>query len=178
MSDILSPSFPLPFILFSVIATVGSAEKVLLAKEAGADYVINYSESDFVTEVKRITNNVGVNVVYDGVGKSTFEGSLNSLRKRGMMVSFGNASGPVPPVELFTLTAHGSISLARPTVAHFVEDRAELESRIREIQDWVVSGQLKLRIAKEFPLEQAKEAHIALESRQFAGKILLNVKQE
>jgi NADPH2:quinone reductase len=114
----------------------------------------------------------------DGVGASTFDGGLKSLRKRGMMVTFGNASGAVPAIEPLTLTAHGSIFLTRPTVAHFVEEREELESRVHEIHAWIAADKLKLRIAKEFPLEQAKEAHEALESRQYAGKILLHVKAE
>ena len=112
----------------------------------------------------------------DGVGASTFEGSLKSLRKRGTMVTFGNASGPVPAVEPLSLTAHGSIFLARPTVAHFVEQRAELEARVKEIHQWVADKKLTIRIAKEFPLADAKQAHEALESRMFAGKILLNCK--
>lgn len=203
-----------------MIATVGSAEKALLATAAGADHVINYNEQDFVSEVARITNGSGVHAVFgeysqretdqatrvarnpallplvslwrslssrpcfllllslpDGVGASTFAGSLKSLRKRGTLVTFGNASGPVPPIEPLTLTSHGSVFLTRPTVGHFIEDRAELEQRTNEVHQWLLSGQLKLRIATEFPLAQAKEAHEALESRKFAGKILLNIKQ-
>lgn len=160
----------------TVIATVGSAAKADLAKSAGADHVINYNEQDFKAEVSRITNGVGVHAVFDGVGAATFDGSLKSLRKRGTMVTFGNASGAVPPVEPLTLTTHGSIFLARPTVAHFVEQRAELEQRVADIHGWMLEGKLKLRIAKEFPLAEAKQAHEALESRQFAGKILLQIK--
>lgn len=161
----------------TVIATVGSAAKAALAKESGADFIINYNEQDFKAEALKITGGVGVNVVFDGVGASTFDGSMKSLRKRGMLVTFGNASGPVPPVDPLTLTAHGSIFLTRPTVAHFVELRSELESRVKEIHQWIVDKKLVLRIAKEFPLAEAKQAHEALESRKFAGKILLNIKQ-
>ncbi len=192
----------------TVIGTVGSADKIAVAKEAGADHVINYNEQDFKEEVLKITNGVGVNAVYgqqaaarggctshsnrihthvarfllllvsDGVGKATFDGSMKSLRKRGTLVSFGNASGPVPPVDVLSLTAHGSLLLTRPTVAHFVEQRAELEQRVKDVHEWFLSGQLKLRVAKEFDsLAQAKEAHEALESRKFAGKIIIKVKQ-
>ena len=114
----------------------------------------------------------------DGVGKSTFDGSLKSLKKRGMLVSFGNASGAVPPVDILQLNTLGSLVLTRPTVAHFTEDRAELEGRVAEVHQWIKDGKLKLRIAKEFPLQEAKQAHEALESRKFAGKILLHVKDE
>jgi len=160
----------------TVIGTVGSAEKIAVATEAGCDFVINYNESDFTAEVLRLTDNKGVHAVFDGVGKSTFEGGLKCLRKRGTFVSFGNASGPVPAVDPLTLTAHGSLYLTRPTVAHFVESRDELEARVRDVHSWFLGGKLKLRVAKEFPLAQAKEAHQALESRQFAGKILLSIK--
>lgn len=159
----------------TVIATVGSEDKAALAKAAGADYVINYSTQNFSEEVRKIVP-AGVHAVYDGVGAATFEGSLKSLRKRGTMITFGNASGPVPAVEPLTLTAHGSIFLTRPTVAHFVEQRSELEARTKEIHEWILSGKLQLRIAKEYALAEAKQAHEALESRKFAGKILLNIK--
>jgi len=161
----------------TVIGTVGSAEKAELAKAAGCDHVINYNESDFREEVMKITNGVGVHAVFDGVGKSTFDGSLKSLRRRGSLVTFGNASGPVPPVDPLTLTSHGSIFLSRPTVAHFVADRAELEWRSEEIHRWMGEGKLKQRIAKEFKLEEAAQAHEAIESRKYAGKILLIVKE-
>ena len=160
----------------TVIATVGSSDKAALAKAAGADYVINYSTQNFPEEVRKIVP-AGVHAVYDGVGAATFEGSMKSLRKRGTLVTFGNASGPVPPVEPLTLTAHGSIFLTRPTVAHFIEQRSELEARTKEIHEWILAGKLQLRIAKEYPLSEAKLAHEALESRKFAGKILLNTKQ-
>ena len=111
------------------------------------------------------------------MGKTTFDGSLKSLRKRGTMVSFGNASGPVAPVDILSLTSHGSLMLTRPTVAHFVEDRAELQQRVADVHQWFSEGKLKLRVAKEFSLAEAKQAHEALESRKFAGKIMLKVKQ-
>jgi len=161
----------------TVIGTVGSADKVAIAKEAGADHVINYNEQDFKEEVLKITNGVGVHAVYDGVGKSTFDGSMKSLRKRGTLVTFGNASGPVPPVDVLSLTAHGSIFLTRPTVAHFVEQRSELEQRVKDVHQWFLQGKLKLRVAKEFSLAEAKQAHEALESRKYAGKIILKVKE-
>jgi NADPH2:quinone reductase len=161
----------------TVIGTVGSEEKAVLARQAGADHVINYNSTpDFAAEVLKLTEGKGVHAVYDGVGKSTFEGSLKSLRKRGTMITFGNASGPVPPVEPLALTAHGSIFLTRPTVAHFVESRPELEARVKDIHEWLLAGKLKQRVALELPLAQAKEAHEALESRKYAGKILLNIK--
>jgi len=159
----------------TVIGTVGSPEKAELAKAAGADHVINYSTQDFVAEVSKITNGAGVHAVFDGVGKSTFEGSLKCLRKRGTFITFGNASGPVPPVEPLTLTQHGSIFLTRPTMAHFVEKREELEARVAVLHAWLRAKKLQQRIALELPLAQAKEAHEALESRKYAGKILLNI---
>ena len=103
---------------------------------------------------------------------------MKSLRKRGYLVTFGNASGPVPPVEPLQLTNAGSIYLVRPTMMHFIEKREELVQRVNDLHQWIVDGKLKLRIAKEFPLEQAKEAHQALESRQYAGKIILHIKDE
>lgn len=138
--------------------------------------MINYSTTNFRDEVMRLTNNIGVNAVFDGVGAATFDGSMNSLRKRGYLVSFGNASGPVPAVEPLQLTAHGSIFLCRPTLAHFIEKREELEARAKDLYGWLKEKKLTARIAASFPLEQAAAAHTAIESRKYAGKILLHVR--
>jgi NADPH2:quinone reductase len=157
----------------SVIGTVSTEEKAALAKGAGADHVIRYTEQDFESEVKRITGGKGVDVVYDGVGKTTFDKSLNCLRKRGMMVLFGQSSGPVPPFDLRELNARGSLFVTRPTLAHHIADRAELEQRSSDVCAWIREGKLKLRIGATFPLAQAAEAHKALEGRKTTGKVLL-----
>ncbi len=157
----------------TVIGTVSTEEKAALAKEAGADHVINYTKQDFVSEVKRITNNLGVHVVYDGVGKATFEKGLDCLMPRGMMVLFGQASGPVSAIDPVVLNQKGSIYLTRPGITAYISKREELEIRARDVFDWVMKGQIKLRISREFPLSQAREAHMALEGRKTTGKILL-----
>lgn len=156
-----------------VIGTVSTQEKASLAREAGADEVILYTQTDFETEVKRLTKNKGVDVVYDSVGKDTFEKSLNCLRRRGYMVLYGASSGAVPPVDLQILNAKGSLYLTRPYIGHYTANRAELSGRANDIFNWIAAGELKVRIDKTFSLAEVAEAHRYLESRQSKGKILL-----
>ena len=156
-----------------VIGTAGSEAKARIAKNAGADDVIVYTQTDFDTEVKRLTNNQGVNVVYDSVGKDTFEKSLSCLKPRGMMVLFGQSSGPVPPFDPQILNAKGSLFLTRPTLAHYTADRAELSQRAGDIFKWIADGKLRVQIDSTFSLAQTAQAHHRLESRQAIGKVLL-----
>jgi NADPH:quinone reductase len=156
-----------------VIGTAGSEEKARLARDAGADEVIIYTKQDFETETKRLTDNQGVHVVYDGVGKDTFAGGLNVLRPRGYMVIFGGASGAVPPFDLLELTKHGSLYITRPGLQHYIASRKELEQRSSDVLGMIVTGDLKLRIHKTYPLAEATAAHRDLESRATAGKLLL-----
>ena len=155
------------------IGTVSTEQKAQLAKEYGADHVILYTQSDFATEVRRLTENRGVHVVYDSVGQSTFDKSLDSLRPRGYLVLFGQSSGPVPPFDPAKLAAKGSLFLTRPSLAHYTLDRNELLQRANELFDLVASNQLKLRIAKTFPLAEVAEAHRELEGRRTTGKVIL-----
>lgn len=157
----------------TVFGTVSTEEKARLAREAGTDEVIRYTEEDFEAAVKRLTGGRGVDVVYDSVGKTTAEKSMNCLRPRGYLVLFGNASGPAPPVDPLTLMAKGSLFLTRPGLAHHASTREELLERSRALFDWIASGDLKVRIAATFPLAEAAEAHRQLEGRSVAGKILL-----
>lgn len=157
----------------TVFGTVSTEEKARLAREAGADEVILYTQKDFLAEVKRLTNGRGLDVVYDSVGQSTFDKSLDCLRPRGYMVLFGQSSGPVPPFNLGTLAAKGSLFVTRPTLAHYALDRQELLQRSNDLFNWIASGQLKLRIEKTFPLAEAAEAHRQLEGRKTTGKVLL-----
>ncbi|MGH7379251.1 MAG: quinone oxidoreductase family protein, partial [Candidatus Methylomirabilales bacterium] len=156
-----------------VLGTVSTPEKARLAKEAGADEVIQYTTQDFETEVKRLTGGRGAQVVYDSVGKTTFEKSLNVLAPRGTLVLFGQASGPVPPVDLGILAGKGSLYVTRPTLGHYVATREELLRRAGGVLGWVKSGELTLRIEHTFPLARAAEAHRALEGRKTTGKVLL-----
>ena len=156
-----------------VIATVSTEEKAALAREAGADEVILYTQADFETEVKRLTAGTGVHVVYDSVGRTTFAKGLNCLVPRGMMVLFGQSSGPVEPFELQLLAQKGSLFLTRPTIGHYTASRAELLERADEVLGWVASGALAVRVGHEYPLAQAAEAHRALEGRRTTGKALL-----
>lgn len=156
-----------------VIGTVSNEEKATLAREAGTDEVILYTQTDFETEVKRLTQNAGVDVVYDSVGKDTFEKSLNCLRRRGYMVLYGASSGAVPPIDPQILNAKGSLYLTRPYLGHYIADRAELLGRANDVFHWIATGQLKVRIDKTFPLADVAEAHRYLEDRQSKGKILL-----
>lgn len=156
-----------------VITTVSTEAKAALSREAGADEVILYTQTDFPTEVKRLTGGVGLPVVYDSVGKSTFEGSLTCLRPRGTLVLFGGASGPVPPFDLIRLSTMGSLYVTRPTLKDYIATRADLEARATEVLNHVSEGTLKLRIDHTYPLADAAEAHRDLESRKTTGKILL-----
>jgi NADPH2:quinone reductase len=156
-----------------VVATVSTPQKAELARDAGADEVILYTEKDFVAEVKRITDGRGVQAVYDSVGRTTFLKSLDCLAPRGMMVTFGQSSGKVEAVEPTLLSAKGSLFLTRPTLGHYIADSASLQRRARDVLRWVATGRLSLRIGATFPLEQAAEAHRQLESRSTTGKVIL-----
>src|SRR2546430_2218105 len=156
-----------------VIGTVSTREKAALARDAGARDVILYTEQDFHVEVKRLTNRVGLQVVYDSVGKTTFEKGLNCLTRRGMMVLYGQSSGPIGSFDPQVLSQKGSLLLTRPTNAHYIAPPAELLTRAGEVPSWVKSGTLKLRIEHEFSLAEAAEAHRALEARKTTGKLLL-----
>lgn len=158
-----------------VFATTSTEEKAALAREAGADEVILYTEQDFAAEVRRLTDGRGVQVVYDGVGRATFDRSLDSLARRGMMVLFGQSSGPVPPFDPAVLNAKGSIYLTRPSLFHYIAEREELAARAGDVLGWIQEGRLKLRIGLELPLSEAAEAHRALEGRSTTGKVLLLV---
>jgi NADPH2:quinone reductase len=156
-----------------VIGTVSTEEKARMAREAGADEVILYTQEDFEAATKRLTDGRGVDVVYDSVGKTTAEKSLNCLRTRGYLVLFGNASGPAPPIDPLTLMAKGSLFLTRPLLAHHTQTREETRWRAGDLFAWIESGALKVRIAHTFPLSAAAEAHRALQGRGVSGKILL-----
>jgi NADPH2:quinone reductase len=156
-----------------LIGTVSSEEKASLAREAGAEEAIVFTQQDFETEVKRLTGGRGVDVVYDGVGKATFEKNLNVIRSRGMLVLYGMSSGPVPPVDPAKLSEKGSLYMARTTLAHFTATREELLARTRALFSMIAGGKLKLRIAKAYPLAEAPQAHRDMEARKIAGKLLL-----
>jgi NADPH2:quinone reductase len=156
-----------------VIGTAGNAGKVALARSAGADEVINYSEQDFLPEVKRLTNGRGVDVVYDSVGVATFLKGLDCIRPRGMMVLFGQSSGPVAPIDPNILNPKGSLFLTRPNLAPHCATPEELHWRAGDVLGWIESGKLELRIDRTYPLSQAAQGHIDLEGRKTAGKILL-----
>lgn len=157
----------------TVYGTVGSEAKAKIAREAGAAATINYNEQDFEAEVKRLTGGRGVDVVYDSVGKDTFDKSLNSLRPRGMLALFGFSSGLVPPFDPAVLGTKGSLFLTRPGLNQYIATRDELLSRAADLFAWLASGALRLRIDKVLPLAQAADAHRDLEGRRSAGKILL-----
>lgn len=156
-----------------VIGTVSSDEKAKLAREAGADEIILYTQVDFESETKRLTQGKGVDVVYDSVGKSTFEKGLNVLRPRGMMALFGGSSGAVPPFDPIALSQKGSLFLTRPTLFHYIATRSELESRAGAVFQMIADKKLKLRIEHIYPLPQAQQAHRDLEGRKTTGKVLL-----
>lgn len=156
-----------------VIGTVSSPEKAELAREAGAEEVIVFTRQDFESEVKRLTGGKGVDVVFDGVGKATFEKNLNVMRLRGMLVLYGMSSGPVPPVDPAKLSEKGSLYMARTTLAHFTATRGELLARTSALFGMIADGTLKMRIAKTYPLSQAAQAHHEMEARQLVGKLLL-----
>jgi len=156
-----------------VIGTCSSEEKAKLAREAGADEVILYTQQDFAAEARRLTEGRGVDVVYDSVGQSTFDGSLKALRPRGLLVLFGQSSGAVPPVDLQRLNQHGSLFITRPSLAHYVATREELAMRASAVLTAVGLGELKVRIDAKFALSEAAEAHRHLEARRTRGKVLL-----
>ena len=158
-----------------VIGTVSTPEREKLARAAGADEIIRYTETDFDVEARRLTKGRGVDVVYDSVGQATFDRSLSCLRPRGYMVLFGQSSGPVPPFDPQLLNRKGSLFLTRPTLGHYVPNRDELLKRAGDIFSWLASGDLKLRIDKVFPLADAARAHEYLEGRHTMGKVLLEV---
>jgi len=156
-----------------VIATAGTEEKAQLARDAGADECIIYTQADFEVETKRLTDGKGVHVVYDGVGKATFDKDLEVLRLRGYLVLFGGSSGAVPPFDLIKLSQKGSLFITRPTLAHYTATREELEWRASDILGSIARGELKLRIHKSYPLAEAAQAHRDLEGRKTTGKLLL-----
>lgn len=157
----------------TVIGTASTAEKRARATEAGAAHVIDYTSADFVAETRRLTGGEGVHVVYDSVGASTFEGSLDCLAPRGMLVLFGQSSGAVPALDLQVLNNKGSLFVTRPSLFHYVAERAELIARASDVLGWVADGSLKVRIDRTLPLDQAPEAHRLLEGRKTSGKLLL-----
>jgi NADPH:quinone reductase len=158
-----------------VLGTVSTEDKARIARDAGVDEVIRYTEQDFEEEARRLTNGRGVDVVYDSVGKTTFDKSLSSLRPRGLLALFGQSSGSVPPVDPSVLVGKGSLYLTRPSLAHYVATRDELLWRAGDVLNAVQSGTLTLRIDRTYPLADAAEAHRDLESRRTAGKLLLDV---
>jgi NADPH2:quinone reductase len=156
-----------------VIGTTSTEEKAALARAAGADEIIFYGHEPVAERVRALTGGRGVDVVYDSVGKSTWEGSIDSLRPRGMLVSFGNASGPVAPISPLLLSGKGSLFLTRPTLLHYIATAEELAWRANDLLGWIAAGTLDVRVDRTYPLAEAAEAHRALESRQTAGKVLL-----
>jgi NADPH2:quinone reductase len=156
-----------------VLGTVSTEAKATLARNAGADEVILYTEQDFEAEVRRLTDGEGVEVVYDSVGKDTFTRSLNCLKRRGYLVLFGASSGPVAPFDPLVLSAKGSLFLTRPTLFDYVRDRSSLLERAGTVLGWVASGDLRLRIDRSYPLADAATAHRDLEARATTGKLLL-----
>lgn len=156
-----------------VIGTVSTQEKAKFAREAGADDIILYTQSDFESETRKLTDGHGVDVVYDSVGKTTFEKGLNVLRPRGYMVLFGGSSGAVPPFDLIQLSQKGSLYVTRPTLAHYIATRGDLERRSGDVFAMIAAGKLKLRITHTYPLKDAAKGHRDLEARQTTGKLLL-----
>jgi NADPH:quinone reductase len=156
-----------------VYTTVGSAEKAELSREAGSDHVIVYTHTDFKDQVEEMAGPKPLDVIYDGVGSDTFLNGLDLLRPRGMMVTFGNASGPPPEIAPLLLSQKGSLFLTRPTMEHYLQTRDELLSRCSDLFSWVQSGEVEVRIGHEYPLADAADAHRALEGRQTTGKVLL-----
>jgi NADPH2:quinone reductase len=156
-----------------VIATAGTTEKAELARQAGADECIVYTEADFEHETQQLTDRKGVDVIYDGVGKATFDKDLNVLKPRGYLVLFGGSSGAVPPFDLIKLSQKGSLYITRPTLGHYTATREELEWRAGDVLGWVKNGELRLRIHKKYPLREAAQAHRDLEGRKTTGKLLL-----
>lgn len=160
-----------------VFGTVSAQSKVEAAREAGADDVIVYTQQDFSAEVRRLTSGRGVQVVYDSIGKATFDRSLDCLAPCGCLALFGQVSGNVPPVDVNILGSKGSLFLTRPAVMHHIASREELLRRADDVFTWIASGELRLRISDVLPLEEAAEAHGRLEDRQTIGKLLLAARQ-
>jgi len=158
-----------------VITTVSTEPKAELSREAGADHVILYTQQNFAEEVKRITDGDGLPVVYDSVGKTTFEDSLKCLRPRGLMALFGASSGAVPSFDLIRLSTMGSLYVTRPTIKDYLRTREELERRAADVFGWIAQGKLKVRIGHRYPLAEAQQAHCDLEGRKTTGKVLLIV---
>jgi NADPH2:quinone reductase len=156
-----------------VIATVSTEEKAKLAREAGADEIIFYTKQEFDVETKRLTDGKGVHVIYDGVGKTTFDQDLNCLRPRGYLALFGASSGAPPPFDLGKLATKGSLFVTRPTLLHYIASNEELQQRAGDVMNMIVSGKLKLRIEHLYPLQDAQQAHRELEGRKTTGKLLL-----
>ena len=156
-----------------VIGTTSTPAKAAVARENGCDEVILYTQTDFAAEARRLTDGRGVDVVYDSVGASTWDKSIDSLRTRGMMVSFGNASGPVPAIAPGVLGAKGSLFLTRPSLFHYAAERSELEWRASDVLGWIAAGKLKVPIGTTYPMSEAKQSHIDLASRKTTGKLLL-----
>ena len=158
-----------------LIGTVGSDDKITIAKENGCDYVINYTKQDFVKEVKNITKGVGVSVVYDGVGKNTFQGSMECLKPRGTMVSFGNASGPLDPLNVTKNIQPKSLFFTRPTMKDYYSTRDEVVEGANKLFEQIKFGKIKIKIFKEYNLKEAKQAHLDLESRKINGPAIFVV---
>lgn len=156
-----------------VLGTTSTEDKAQLARKAGADEIIFYTKQDFAAEARRLTGGQGVQVVYDGVGRETFDKSLDALARRGMLALFGQASGPVPPFDPTILNTKGSLFLTRPSLGHYIATREELAARAADVLGWILDGKLKLRINLELPLRDAAEAQRALEGRKTTGKVLL-----
>ena len=156
-----------------VLTTVSTEEKAALARKAGADEVILYTQEDFAAKVRELTGGKGLAVVYDSVGKTTFDGSLACLRPRGIMVLFGGSSGAVPPFDLIKLSTMGSLYITRPTMKDYIATREDLDWRAGDVLQWVTEGKLKLRLEHTYPLAEAAQAHRDLEARKTTGKVLL-----
>jgi NADPH2:quinone reductase len=158
-----------------VYGTVSTEEKAVLARAAGADEVIRYDQADFAEEVKRLTGGAGLDVVFDSVGKDTFDRSLSVLRPRGYLVLYGQSSGAVPPVDPQRLNSGGSLFLTRPTLGHHMANSAELQGRASDLFSWIANGELDVRIGERHPLADAGVAHDRLTGRKTTGKVLLEV---
>jgi NADPH2:quinone reductase len=158
-----------------VIGTVGSEEKARLAKADGASDTILYNQHDFVAEVKRITDGKGVDVIYDGVGQATLHKGFDCLKTRGMMVAFGQSSGPAAPIDMLMLSQKGSLYATRPTLFNYISSREDLEWRVSDLFRWIGEGKLKINIDKAYPLADAAQAHRDLEGRKTTGKLLLKI---